>query len=179
MACSPHMTLYYTSRPLPSLAWVLIDSCPHRVLPQLPIGAARTPRVPHQPRHPLPGTCSHTSSTCCHHSSRTSRPSCTMHQSFPQPSHNLSPSPSPIQPRNGPCPDRTALSSTTSGQRQLSHSSHLLLPTPFSTTSAVEGQGTSRLPPTTGTLVFLAVHWATRVRHLITSPPLALNNIGQ
>lgn len=179
MACSPHMTPYYTSRPLPSLAWVLIDSCPRRVPLQLPIGAARIPRVPHQPRRPLPGTCSHTSSTCCHPSSRTSHPSCTMHQSFLQPSPNLSPSPSLIRLRNGLCPGRTALSSTTSGPHQLSHSSHPLLPTPFSTTSAVEGQGTSRLPPTTGMLVFLAVPWETRARRLITSPPLALNSIGQ
>lgn len=135
--------------------------------------------MPHQPRRPLPGTCSRTSSTCCHHSSRTSRPSCTMHQSFPQPSPSLSPSPSPTRLRNGPCPGRTALSSTTSGPRQLNHSSHLLLPTPFSTTSAVEGQGTSRLPLTTGMLVFLAAHWVTRAPRLITSPPLALSSIGQ
>lgn len=144
MACSPHMTPFYTSKLPPSLAWVLIDSCPRRVLLQLPIGAVRTPRVPHRPRHPLPGTCSHTSSTCCHHSSRTSRPSCTMRRSFLLPSRNLSPSPSPILPRSEPCPGRTALSSTTSGQRQRSHSSHLLLPTPSSTTSAVEGQVTNR-----------------------------------
>lgn len=144
MAYSPHMTPCYTSRPHPNLVWVLIDSCPHRVLLQLPIGAARTPQEPHQPRRPLPGICSHTSSTCCPHSSRTSHPSCIMHQSFPQPSPSLSPSPSPIQLRNGLCPDRTALSSTTSGLRQLSHSSRPLLPTPFSTTSAVEERDTSR-----------------------------------
>lgn len=135
--------------------------------------------MPHQPRRPLPGTCSRTSSTCCHHSSRTSRPSCTTHQCFPQPSPSLSPSPSPIRLRNGLFPGRTALLSTTSGPRQLSHSSHLLLPTPFSTTSAVEGQGTSRLPLTTGMLAFPAAHWATRAPHLTTSPPLALSSIGQ
>lgn len=144
MACSPHMTPYYTSRPLPSLAWVLIDSCPRRVLPQLLIGAARIPQEPHQPRRPLPGICSHTSSTFCHHSSRTSHPSCIMHQCFPQPSPSLSRSPSPIQLRNGLCPDKTVLSSTTSDPRQLSHSSRPLLPTPSSTTSAVEGRDTSR-----------------------------------
>ena len=131
----------------------------------------------HQPRRPLPGTCSHTSSTCCHHSSRTSRPSCTMHQCFPQRSPSLSLS--PIRLRNGLFPDRTALSSTTSGQRRLSPSSHPLRPTPFSTTSAVEAPGTSRLPPTTGTLAFPAAHWVTRAPHLTTSPPLALISIGQ
>lgn len=179
MACSPHMTPYYTSKPLHSPAWVLIDSCPRRVLRQLPIGVARIPPVPHQPRHPLPGTCSRTSSTCCHHSSRTSRLSCTMHQCFPQLSPNLNPSPNPIRLRKGLCPGRTALSSTTSGQRQLSHSSHRLQPTPFSTISAVVERGTSRLPLTTGMLVFPAAHWATRAPHLTTSPPLALSSIGQ
>lgn len=135
--------------------------------------------MPHQPRPPLPDTCSRTSLTCCHHSSRTSHPSCTMHPSFPQPSPSPSPSLSPIRLRSGLYPGRTASSSTTSGQRQLSLSSHPLLPTPCSTTSAVEGQGTSRLPPTTGMLVFLAAHWATRAPHLTTSPPLALSSIDQ
>lgn len=173
------MTHYYTSRLPPSLAWVLIDSCPRRVLPQLLIGAARIPRVPRQPRRHLLGTCSRTSSTCCRHSYRTSRPSCTMHQYFPLPSRSLRASPSPTLPRNGPYLDRTASSSTTSDRRQPSHSSHPLPPIPFSTISAVEALGTSRSPLTTGMLVFRAVHWATRVPHLITSPPLAPNNIDQ
>lgn len=173
------MTPYYTSRLPPSLAWVLIDSCPRRALLQLLIEAARIPPVPPQPRHHLLGTCSRTSSTCCRHSYRTSRPSCTMRQYFPLPSRSLRPSPSPTLPRNGPYLDRTASSSTTSGRHQLSPSCRPLLPTPFSTTSAVEGLGTSRLPLTTGMLVFLAVHWVTRVPHLTTSPPLALNNIDQ
>lgn len=173
------MTPYCTSRLPPSLAWVLIDSCPRRVLPQLLIEAARIPQAPHRPRHHLLGTCSRTSSTCCHHSYRTSRPSCTMHQYFPLPSHSLRPSPSPTPPRNGPCLDRTASSSTTRGRLQRSRSSHRLRPTPSSTTSAVEGLGTSRLPLTTGMLVFPAVHWVTRVLRLTTSPPLALNNIDQ
>ncbi|KAF3853522.1 hypothetical protein F7725_014210 [Dissostichus mawsoni] len=90
-----------------------------------------------------------------------------------------SPSLSPIRLRNGLFPDRTALSSTTSDQRRLSPSSHPLRPTPFSTTSAVEAPGTSRLPPTTGTLAFPAAHWVTRAPHLTTSPPLALISIGQ
>lgn len=144
MVCSPHMTPSYTSRLLPSPAWVLTDSYPRRVLLQLPIGAAKIPRVPHPPRRLLPGTCSHTSSTCCHHSSRTSPPSCTMHQCFPQPSLSLSHSLSPTLLRSGPYPGRTVSSSTTSGPRLLSRSSHPLLPTPSSTTSAVEGRGTSR-----------------------------------
>lgn len=135
--------------------------------------------MPHQPSRPLPGTCSHTSSTCCHHSSRTSRPSCTMRPSFPQPSPSLRPSHSPIRLRNGLFPGRTALSSTTSGPRQLSRSSHPLLPTPFSTTSAVEGRGTSRSPPTTGTLAFPAAHWTTRAPQPTSRPPLALSSIGQ
>lgn len=144
MACSPHMTPYYTSRLLPSLAWVLIDSCPRRVLLQLPIGAAKIPRVPHQPRRPLPGICSPTSSTCCHHSSRTSPPSYTTPPSFPQLSPSLSPSPSPTLLRSGLCPGRTASSSTISGPRLPSRNSRPLLPTPSSTTSAVEGRDTSR-----------------------------------
>lgn len=135
--------------------------------------------MPHQPRRPLPGTCSHTSSTCCHHSYKISPPSCIIHQCFPQPSPSLSPSPSLTRLRRGPCPDRTASSSTTSGPRQLSRSFRPLLPTLFSTTSAVEGRGTSRLPPTTGMLAFLAVHWVTRAPHLTTSPPLALSSIDQ
>lgn len=135
--------------------------------------------MPHQPRHPLPGTCSHTSSTCCHHSYRISPPSFIIRQSFPQPSPSLSLSPSLTRLRSGPYLGRTALSNTTSAPRQLSHSSRPLLPTLFSTTSAVEGLGTSRLPPITGMLDFLAVHWETRAPHLTTSPPPALSSIGQ
>lgn len=131
----------------------------------------------HRPSRPLPGTCSRTSSTCCHHSSRTSRPSCTTRQSFPQPS--LRPNPSPIRLRSGLFLGRTASSSTTSVPRQLSPSSRPLLPTPFSTTSAVGGRGTSRLPTTTGTRAFPAAHWAIRAPHPTKSLPLALSSIGQ
>lgn len=144
MAYSPLMILYFTLRPPPSPALVSIDSCPRRVLPQLLIGEVRIQRVPHQPRPPLQGTCSRTSSTCCRHSSRTSHPSCTMHQCFLLHSPNHSPSPSLIRLRKGLYLDRTASSSTTSGPRLLNLSSHRLLPTPSSTTSAVEELGTSR-----------------------------------
>lgn len=135
--------------------------------------------MPPRPRPPLQGTCSRTSSTCCRHSSRTSHPSCTMHQFFLLHSPNHSPSPSLIQLRKGLYLGRTASSSTTSGPRLLNLSSHRLLPTPFSTTSAVEELGTSRSPPTTGMLAFLAAPWAIRAPRLTTNPHLALNSIGQ
>lgn len=135
--------------------------------------------MPHQPKRPLPGICSHTSLTCCHHSYRISPPSFIIRQSFPQPSPSLSLSPSLTLLRRGPCLGRTALSNTTSAPRQLNRSSRLLLPTLFSTTSAVQGLGTSRSPPITGMLDFLAVHWETRAPHLTTSPPPALSSIGQ
>ncbi|KAG7227815.1 hypothetical protein INR49_013609 [Caranx melampygus] len=140
---SPHDPLLHIKAPSQSSLGFdrLLSS---QVLLQLPTEAARIQQEPHLPRHRLPGTCSPTSSICCHHSSRTSPPSCTMHQCFPQPSPSLNPSLSPIRLRNGPFPGRTVLSSTTSGPRQLSPSSRPLLPTPSSTTSAVEGGPTSR-----------------------------------
>lgn len=144
MVFSPLMTLSYTSRPPPSLVWVLTDFYHRKVLLQLPTGAAKIPRVLHLPRHRLPGICSRTSSTCCHLNCKTSPRSCIMHQYSPLPnlSHSLSPSPTLL--RSGPFPDRTASLNTTRGPHPLSPSSHLLLLIPSSTTSVVEGQDTSR-----------------------------------
>lgn len=142
MGCSPLTTLCFTSRPPPSLVWVLIDFCHHRVPLQLLIGATRIPPEPLQPRRPLLDTCSPTNSICFRHSYRTSPLSYTMHQCFPQPSPRLSPS--PVQLRSELCPDRTVLSSITRGPHQRSRSLHLLPPTPFSTTLVVGGQDTSK-----------------------------------
>lgn len=178
MVFSPLTILSYTSKHPPSLAWVLTDSYHRRVQLQLPTGAARIPQVLHLPRHPLPGTCSHTSSIYCHLSFKTSPHSCTTRLYSHQLSLSLSPSHSPTLLRSGPFPDRTASSSTIRGPPPLSPSSRLLLLIPSSTTSAVEGQDTSRSPPITDTLASPAAPWGIKVLHLNTRAPLAQNNIG-